>query len=150
MLTLGGVQTLMFLWLGTDYSTRWHYRLAPLIGVQFSAMIGCLGIWLLPQAIFWMPALALIGVCTAVTYFSSIYYSLHEQRDKGNKSGWHEAVLGSGLLLGPFLGGAFADSVLGVKSPYLLCAGVIGICILVEGFIWLRTCKEKGESSAST
>ena len=42
MLTLGGMQTLAFLVLGSGYSTRWHYRFAPYIdrsgvgGCQFS------------------------------------------------------------------------------------------------------------------
>ena len=138
MLILGGVQTLMFLWLGTNRSTRWHYRLTPLIGTQLLAVIGFWGIWLLPQAIFWTPAFAVIGLCAAVTYFSSMYYGLHGQIDKGNKSGWHEAILGSGILLGPFLGGILADSAWGVKSPYLLCAVAISICIFIEGIIWLK------------
>ena len=67
-----------------------------------------------------------------------MYYSLHAQQDKGNKSGVHEAVLGSGLLLGPFLGGVLADSGLGVNSPYILCAIAIGVCSVVETGIWLK------------
>ena len=67
-----------------------------------------------------------------------MYYSLHAQQDKGNKSGGHEAVLGSGLLLGPLFGGMLADSALGVSSPYILCAVVIGVCSLAETSIWLR------------
>ncbi|MCZ6678004.1 MAG: MFS transporter [Candidatus Poribacteria bacterium] len=143
MLTLGLVQILIFLWFGTPRSTRWHYRLTPLVGAQALAGVGFIGIWFLKQPILWAPAFALIGACAAVTYFSSMYYSLHEQADKGNKSGWHEAILGSGVLLGPFLGGAFADSALGVKSPYLLCAGIIGLCMCVECSIWAITKKRR-------
>jgi hypothetical protein len=109
-----------------------------LIGVQLLAITGFIGIWFMRQPILWAPAFGLIGACGAVTYFSSMYYSLHEQTDKGNKSGWHEAILGCGVLLGPLMGGAFADSALGVKSPYLLCGAVIGLGILAEVFIWLR------------
>ena len=137
MLALGIAQTLMFLGLGTERSVRWHYRLMPLIGIQILAVIGFVQIFFVPQAIFWMPAFAMVGLCAAATYFSSMYYGLHDQTDKGNKSGWHEAILGSGLLLGPFLGGILADSV-GIKSPYLLCAGVIAISICIEVFIWAR------------
>ena len=137
MLTLGGVQTLTFLWFGTDYSTRLHYRLFPLVCVQFLAVMGFAGMWCLTHAILWALAFATIAVCAAVTYFSSLYYSLHEEKNKGDKSGWHEAILGSGILFGPFLGGVFADSALGIKSPYLLCAGVIAICICLEGLSWV-------------
>ena len=138
MLTSGIAQTLMFLGLGTDRSVRWHYRLMPLIGAQILAVIGFVQIFFVPKAVFWLPAFAMIGLCAAATYFSSMYYGLHDQTDKGNKSGWHEAILGSGLLLGPYLGGILADSDLGIKSPYLLCAGVIAMSVCIEGFIWMR------------
>ena len=137
MLTLGGVQTLTFLWFGTKYSTRWHYRLLPLVCVQFLAVMGFAGMWCLTHAVLWALAFATMAVCAGVTYFSSLYYSLHGEKNKGDKSGWHEAILGTGILFGPFLGGVFADSALGIKSPYLLCAGVIAICIFLEGLSWV-------------
>ena len=138
ILVLGATQLIGFLWLGTNRAARLHYRLSPLISVQLLAAIAFLVIGLLPHGLYWTFAFAVIGLSGAVTYFSSMYYSLHAQQDKGNKSGGHEAVLGSGLLLGPFLGGMSADSGLGVSSPYLLCAAVIGVCSVVETSIWLR------------
>lgn len=132
MLTLGGIQTLTFLFLGTGYSTRWHYRLAPLVIAQGLAILSFVGIWLVQHTIFWFFAFAVIGVSVAFTYFGSLYYGLDQHVDKGNKSGWHEAVLGVGSLLGPFLGGIAADSRFGTQSPYLLCAIVIAIAIGVE------------------
>ena len=138
ILVLGATQLIGFLWLGTNQAARWHYRLSPLIGAQLLAIIAFLAIGLMPHGFYWTCAFAVIGLSGAVTYFSSMYYSLHAQPDKGNKSGGHEAVLGSGLLLGPFFGGVLADSGLGVNSPYILCAVVIGVCSVVETSIWLR------------
>ena len=135
MLALGGMQTISFLFLGTSYSTRWHYRIAPLVLMQGLAILCLIGIWWIDNIIFWVFAFAIIGVSVAFTYFGSLYYGLHMHSDKGNKSGWHEAVLGFGSLLGPLFGGLAADSTLGIKSPYLLCAGVIFIGIIVELFI---------------
>ncbi|RKU17032.1 hypothetical protein C6501_04790 [Candidatus Poribacteria bacterium] len=132
MLALGGVQTLTFLFLGTGYSTRWHYRLSPLLMVQGLAVLSFVGIWRVQHTIFWGFAFAVIGVAVAFSYFSSLYYGLDRHVDKGNKSGWHEAILGIGSLLGPFVGGMAADSKLGPQSPYLLCAVVIVIAIGVE------------------
>ena len=154
MLTLGGLQTLAFLGLGTGYSTRWHYRLGPLLIVQVLAILSFVGIWrewytspqsginTFQQTILWTCAFAAIGVSVAFTYFSSLYYGLDRQADKGNKSGWHEAILGVGILLGPFLGGISADSQLGIQSPYLLCAVAIAIAILIEIFIYLSAAKQ--------
>ncbi len=135
MLALGGMQTISFLFLGTSYSTRWHYRIGPLVLMQGLAILCLIGIWWIDNIIFWVFACAIIGVSVAFTYFGSLYYGLHMHSDKGNKSGWHEAALGFGSLLGPLLGGLAADSTLGIKSPYLLCAGVIFIGIVVEVFI---------------
>ena len=146
MLGLGGVQTLAFVVLGTGYSTRWHYRFSPLLIVQLLAILSFLGIGLLQHTILWAFAFAVIGVSVAFTYFSSLYYGLDRHADKGNKSGWHEAILGGGILLGPFLGGISADSSLGVQSPYLLCAVAIAITIVVEIFILLKDSRHQSNS----
>lgn len=135
MLALGGMQTCTFLFLGTGFSTRWHYRIGPLIISQVLAILCFVGLWWIDNLIFWTFAFAFIGVSVAFTYFGSLYYGLHMHSDKGNKSGWHEAVLGFGSLLGPLFGGIVADSKYGIKSPYLLCAGVILIGIVVETVI---------------
>ena len=146
MLTLGGVQTMAFLILGTGYSTRWHYRLAPMLIVQLLAALSFLGIWRLQHTLLWIFAFGVIGVSAAFTYFSSLYYGLDRHVDKGNKSGWHEAILGLGILLGPLLGGILADSRFGTQSPYLLCAGATVIAILVEIFIVSKIPKPSGDS----
>ena len=146
MLTLGGVQTMAFLILGTGYSTRWHYRLAPMLIVQLLAALSFFGIWRLQHTLLWIFAFGVIGVSAAFTYFSSLYYGLDRHVDKGNKSGWHEAILGLGILLGPLLGGILADSRFGTQSPYLLCAGATAIAILVEIFIVSKMPKPSGDS----
>ncbi|MDE0324736.1 MAG: MFS transporter [Candidatus Poribacteria bacterium] len=146
MLILGSVQTLAFVVLGTGYSTRWHYRFGPLFIVQLLAILSFLSIGLFQHLILWGFAFAVIGVTVAFTYFSSLYYGLDRHADKGNKSGWHEAILGVGILLGPFLGGISADSQLGVQSPYLLCAVAIGIAIFIEILILLKNSRHQADS----
>ena len=135
MLALGGFQTITFLLLGTGYSTRWHYRLGPLVIVQTLAIISFLIIWWSQNMLVWFCAFVVIGISVAFSYFGSLYYGLDQHIDKGNKSGWHEAVLGFGSLLGPFIGGVAADSKFGTQSPYLVCAIVILAAIIVEIFI---------------
>ena len=146
MLTLGGIQTLAFLVLGTGYSTRWHYRFGPMLIVQMLAVLSFFGIWRLQHTLLWTFAFGVIGVSAAFTYFSSLYYGLDRHADKGNKSGWHEGILGLGILLGPLLGGILADSRFGTQSPYLLCAVVIVIAILVEILIASKMRQPSGDS----
>ncbi len=132
MLALGGIQPIVFLFLGTGYSTRWHYRLNPLIVVQLLSIVSLLSIGMIQNNYIWIFAFIVIGISVAFTYFNSLYYGLDRHDDMGNKSGWHEAILGLGSLLGPLLGGYISDSKYGTQSPYILCAGVICISILVE------------------
>ncbi len=132
MLTLGSVQTLAFLVLGTGFSTRWHYRFSPLLIVQGLAILSFIAIWRFQNSFLWTAAFALIGLTAAFTYFSSLYYGLDKHTDKGNKSGWHESILGFGILFGPLLGGVAVDLGLGTQSPYLICAVVVVIAIVVE------------------
>ena len=146
MLTLGGLQTLAFVVLGSGYSTRWHYRFAPMLIVQLLAILSFLGIWQIQHTLLWIFAFGVIGVSAAFTYFSSLYYGLDRHVDKGNKSGWHEAILGVGILLGPLLGGVLADSRFGVRSPYLLCGIAITVGILIEGFMLIKKPQSSGDS----
>lgn len=146
MLILGGIQTLAFVVLGTGYSTRWHYRFSPILIVQLLSILSFLGVGLLENTVLWAFAFAIVGVSVAFTYFSSLYYGLDRHADKGNKSGWHEAILGVGILLGPFLGGISADSSLGTKSPYLLCAVAIAIGILIEVLILFKSSRHQADS----
>ena len=146
MLILGGTQTLAFILLGTGYSTRWHYRFAPILIVQLLAVLSFLGIWQIQQTLLWAFAFGVIGVSVAFTYFSSLYYGLDRQVDKGNKSGWHEAILGVGILLGPLFGGILADSQFGTQSPYLLCGIAVAIAILIEVFILIKSSQASGDS----
>ena len=132
MLALGGIQPIAFLFLGTGYSTRWHYRLSPLIIVQVLSIVSLVCIGMIQNNSIWICAFIVIGISVAFTYFNSLYYGLDRHDDMGNKSGWHEAVLGLGSLLGPLLGGYVSDSEYGAQSPYILCAGVICISIVVE------------------
>ena len=146
MLTLGSIQTLAFIVLGTGYSTRWHYRFAPILIVQLLAILSFLGIWQVQNTLLWTFAFGVIGLSVALTYFSSLYYGLDKQIDKGEQSGWHEAILGVGILLGPLLGGISADSPLGVRSPYLLCGVAVTVAILIEVFLLIKNSQSSGDS----
>lgn len=146
MLGLGVLQTLAFVVLGTNYSTRWHYRFAPLVIIQLLTVVSFLAIWKIQYTLLWAFAFGSIGVSVAFTYFSSLYYGLDRHVDKGNKSGWHEAILGIGILLGPLFGGILADSRFGVQSPYLLCGVGVAIAIPIEVFILIKGAQSSKDS----
>lgn len=137
MLLLGISQTFMFFYLGTKSSQKLHYRLFPLLSFQALASLALLLIWKFYNIQIWAVAFFLIGITTGMTYFSSMYYGLHGNLDKGVKSGLHEAILGSGTLLGPLVGGIAADK-FGVQSPYFLCCMLYLVSIIGGVTVRLR------------
>lgn len=115
---------------------RWHYKFTPLVISQILSAFGFLIIWRSNSPAFWAFGLMIIGFNIGMTYFSSIYYSLHGSSDPGSKSGWHESILHSGTVIGPSIGGTLANYA-GLKSPYLFCAAMMIIGLPVQ-FIILR------------
>jgi MFS family permease len=95
--------------------TGWHYRFRWLLG-SFVAMIVCYWvIQLVPLASHQAYAVRLaaligaqvvFGASIGLSYYSSLFYSMDVGETKGEHGGFHEAALGSGLFVGPFLGAA--------------------------------------------
>ena len=74
----------------------------------------------------------LVGLGLGVAYYSSIYYSLNAADRPGRNTGIHEAIIGSGVLVAPPLGGALATLTGRLTAPYLLVAGLSLAAIGVE------------------
>lgn len=136
-ITIGGLvfcfglsQTVTFIILRR--TQRWQYRLMPLVSIQCLGLGGLLIIFISRSAIAFSPAFVLLGICCGMTYFSSIFYSLHGHLDKGRKSGVHEACIGSGCLFGPLIGGIFSHVFSNLKAPYLVVFILMVVAIVVE------------------
>jgi len=129
LFTVAFFQTVVFYLLGK--TERWHYKGTPLIFSQLLVIFGLVLIFLGSTVISFLIAFMFIGVGGGLAYFSSIFYSLDNLEGKGQKSGIHEAVLGTGLLLGSLVGGAIAEAFT-LRSPYVLAIFVIGAAICVE------------------
>jgi len=129
MLGWSGTQVILFYILGA--TKRWHHKFSILLTFQILGCIGFLIIYLTNVIQLWVIALIFFGMQTGMVYFSSMYYSLCGHTDRGNKSGWHECILSSGGLIGPFVAGALADYV-GIKSPYIFSALIIPVGLIVQ------------------
>lgn len=105
-------------------TSRWHYHRWPLYSVHL----------LLASILVLLPTLAapaaqllmapLVGLGLGVAYYSSIYYSLNAADRPGRNTGIHEAIIGSGVLVAPPLGGALVLLTGRLVAPYLLVAGL--------------------------
>lgn len=80
-------------------------------------------------------AMLAVGGLGGITYTSSIFYSLHREGNRGTMSGFHEAVLGGGALVGPLLGG-IAGKFFGLRAPYLLCLLLLLGAMIFESFLF--------------
>lgn len=129
LFTVAFFQTVVFYMLGK--TERWHYKGTPLIFSQLLVIFGLVLIFLGSTVISFLIAFMFIGVGGGLVFFSSIFYSLDNLEGKGQKSGIHGAVLGTGLLLGSLVGGAIAEAFT-LRSPYILAIFVIGVAICVE------------------
>ncbi|HXI83788.1 MAG TPA: MFS transporter [Verrucomicrobiae bacterium] len=116
----------------------WRTRLWPL----WVAQLGCAAslVWIALAHATWMFAAAWIvgGVVSGYSYQASIYFTLEEMTEKGKGSGFHEAIIGSGMFVGPVLAG-WVGSHHSLRAPYFFCAAVLVVLIVVQmALVWTR------------
>jgi len=129
MSCIGLAQFLGFFFLrGSD---RWHFNKVYLLGAQVLAASGLLLIFFFSHQLVIASAFIMLGLCASLTYYSSLYYTVRLLKEKGKGTGLHESILGSGVVLGPLLGGIMAHSA-GLRAPYILCLGVLAAVIIIE------------------
>ncbi|MBI2298121.1 MAG: MFS transporter [Armatimonadetes bacterium] len=134
---LNGGQFLIFL-LGR-VTTRWHYRRWPLYAGQSLALCGMLLAAATGNVALFGLAFLAAGMASGTGYLGSLFYSLHgHQESRGGKAGLHEAILGSGMLLGPLCGGLVADWSGSLRAPYLLAALVMALTCWAQTALWRR------------
>jgi MFS family permease len=112
-------------------SERWHFNKYYLLGAQLLAAFGLLLIYFFSQPLIFASAFIMLGLCASLTYYSSLYYTVRLMKKKGKGTGLHESILGSGVVLGPLLGGIMAHSA-GLRAPYILCLAVLAMVIIIE------------------
>lgn len=114
---------------------RWQFRLSPIIFAQLLAALGLGLIGIGTQPIVFACGFLLLGMLIGVTFTASIFYSLYTEGPGGRRTGIHEAIVGSGFLFGPLLGGLVAEH-FNARLPYLMGSMVIlatiGIQLLIH------------------
>ncbi len=132
-----GSFVLLYRWQGWHYHRGWgHYALwsSPLwLAAAFFAdhlavvVIGCI----------------LFGFSLGLSYYMSIYYSLDANDNKGQQGGFHEAVIGLGIMAGPLAGAAggyLSGTTMGAKAT-LVTASML---IAMGGSLWIRYSLRRG------
>jgi len=131
--TMIGGQALMFFLMGRI--RVWPYRFEAVVVAQALPLLGLTLAWTGASAVAFGVAFCAVGLGAGMTYTMGLFYSVHGHHAKGSNAGIHEAVAGSGSLLGPILGGVAARST-SLRAPSLLSMAVIVLALAIQGVVW--------------
>jgi MFS family permease len=126
-------QTLTFAAL-TRFS-GWRYRLSPLILSQVPLIIVLVVLPRLTHPALILATAPWVGLGLGMSYFDSIFYSLHAPVGRGRNAGVHEALLGVGTMILPVLGGWVANRSGHLEAPYLVAAGIGLVALVAQAVI---------------
>ena len=113
--------------------TGWHYRFRWLAW-SCLLMIVCFFVFLMTQSIGLLLAAQVgFGLSIGLIYYSSLYYSMNVTENQASNAGLHEAMIGTGLFIGPAFGAAtlyLVPTAVGIGAwsvGGLLCVGFSGL-----------------------
>ena len=116
--------------------TGWHYRFRWLFWA-YTGMVVSFALILLGRALWPIVAAQMaFGLCLALIYYSSLFYSMDVGDTKGEHGGFHEAAIGAGIFGGPAVGAAslyFFPTLPNMNAwavSALLLAGLAGLGVL--------------------
>ena len=114
-------------------TSRWHYNLTLLLVAQALCAAAFVTAFVWNRTAVFSGAFGAIGLVAGLSYFSSLYYTLHEPVFRTSLAGVHEAILAAGRLFGPLSLGAVA-SCFNLKTPYLCLAIIFTLYLAFTGF----------------
>lgn len=109
----------------------WRTRLWPLWAAQAICVAAFVWIGFASSTYSFALAFALAGAVSGFTYQASLLFTLEEISEKGKGSGFHEAVIGSGMFLGPILAG-WVGSDTAIRAPYFFCAVALVFFVVLQ------------------
>lgn len=117
----------------------WHYRFRWLLTAFLGLMGGFAVLLLSHQLALLVLAQAVFGFSVGLLYYSSLFYSMDVGETKGEHGGLHEAMIGTGICLGPTVGATALY--LAPQSPGVgayAVGGLLGLGLLALVGLWLR------------
>lgn len=143
LLALSRAAALAMIW-AMQHAGFWRRRLWPLWAAQAACVVGIAWIGWGEGVGLFAVVFIVVGAVSGATYQSSVYFTLEEMSEKGKGGGVHEAVLGSGMFLGPILAGWVARQAglaghSELRVPYFFCAAALALLVAVQlVLVWLR------------
>jgi MFS family permease len=117
--------------IGLMISSRWHFKLLPLLISQIVASLGISLIGLLRTPPGFCSGLLLLGLGRGLCYSSSLYYALVAGGQEGGRTGIHEMLVGGAFTLGPFVGGSIAQWQ-GIRVSFLFSSALLILALPIQ------------------
>ena len=120
----------------------WQFRTVLLFGAEFVG-IASLAVFAYGEStLVFAIALLGLGLAAGVTFSFSIFHTLYSKIPLGRRTGINEAIVGSGFMLGPLLGG-YAAELFGSRSPYILGLVILLLTIGLQIYLLARGSKHE-------
>ncbi len=118
-------------------TTRWHYRPAKLWVAMLAGIVSMVIAACAQTPAQFLTGFFLVGLSTGVGYLASQFYGLQGPPEHRAASiGYHEAAVGSGIVLGPILGGLVAAWAGNIHAAFVLGAAVMLLAGVVQLAVW--------------
>ena len=133
------------------YLRFWHTRLWPLWLAQLAAVAGAIAIACGNATWVFAAGFAAVGFVSSYTYLASLYFTMEELSEKGKGGGFHEAVLGAGMFLGPVAAGWVGERY-SMRAPYYFCAATLAVLVVAQMVLvfWRRHSSTANQRSLSS
>ena len=128
----------------TRATRGWQYRVAPLyVSVATGILASLAALWTTQPLVF-AASFAIAGAALGVTYMAGITYALQiGPEGRGRRVGFHEGLMGIGLVSGSSLGGLVAQR-MGLSAPFGLAAVVFVVGAVGQVALWLIWRRQSG------
>jgi predicted MFS family arabinose efflux permease len=120
----------------TRATRGWQYRLAPLYVSVGAAALAMLAALTTSNPLVFAISFTIGGAALGVTYMAGITYALQiGPEGRGRRVGFHEGLMGVGLVSGSSLGGLVGQR-LGLSAPFALAALIFVMGGLGQVVVW--------------
>ena len=109
----------------------WSYNLKAIIWAEGLAVLGLVFLGLSKTTLMLSLGLFLPGFMAGITNYSSNLMSLSQEAHGKKRIGIHEALIGLAGIISGFWGGTISK-ILGLRAPYIFCALLIGVAIVIQ------------------
>jgi predicted MFS family arabinose efflux permease len=120
-------QLTSFLLLGK--TSNWQYNFLPLLGIHALCAIAFVFMFAFEASAIFAATFAILGFSAGLSYFSSLFYTLHQPHRTDAFAGIHESILSGGRVIGPVAAGLIAN-MSNLKCPHLFFSFVFTVSSL--------------------